>query len=455
MNAQKLTYMKDDKNLINEEENIYEDEFFSLKDILPKDLEAMDMKLKNILSELDELFREKRWEDILTLIYPLEEKHPELIHAGLDPKLRSKSAFALGQLNRFEEAIKELMICVNNNPDNFHYHSSLAYTAYNALYRGQRKEIFLRGNNKVRYIELAHKHFKKAQELRPDGITNFYRQGMLFKQIERKPKKAIPLFKKAVKNWESLDKSTKEKRHQEMKNYIKSLYQLAGSLLETGNTRDALVFLNHCIENDKSTNYIEPVYKFFTLGKIYYSIRDCDKTIQALDTALKLKKSDNVDFIYELMARTYLTMGNYKKAFEVISTIPEQKRRPYYRWTEADILCKLKALKAARKVLLKSINRDNRSRHKGLIRLAKVEYLSRNFIKSRQYARDAGRFFSEKWGGILDDALYWEALNSFRLNDHDRAMSLLNELKNLNPYYKKITLLEKRLNNINDGDNND
>ncbi len=445
MNTQKLTNKKQNENYLVPEEELYEDEFFSLKDILPEDLNEKEIRLKNILSDLDELFRENRWQDILALIYPVEEKHPELIHEGLDLELRSKSAFALGQLNRFEEALKELTICVNNSPTNFHYHSSLAYTAYNALYAGERRRIFLRGHNRARYIELAHKHFEKAQELRPDGVTNFYRHGMLYKKIEGKAKKAIPLFKKAIQNWESLEKSKKEKRHQEKKNYIKSLYQIAVSLNKTGNSQDALGYINKCIEKDKTSNYIRPLYKFFTLGKIYYALRDYENTIKALNAGLELKKGDNVDFVYELLARTHLAMGNYNKAFEVISTVPEEKRRPYYSWTEADILCALRALKAARKVLLKSINRDNRSKHKGLIRLSRIEYLSGNFLKSMEYAKQAEQFFYQTWGGVLDDALYWEALNSFRLNEKEKALSLLNELRVLNPYYKRLPLLEKRL----------
>jgi hypothetical protein len=55
----------------------------------------------------------------------------------------------------------------------------------------QNREVFLAGKLKEDRIRLAHQHFTAAQAIRPDNVTNFYRRGMLLKQIEKEPKKAI------------------------------------------------------------------------------------------------------------------------------------------------------------------------------------------------------------------------------------------------------------------------
>jgi len=429
-----------------ENDQMLEDEFLTIEELVPIRKDALRRALRRILSEVDEFFREKRWEEILALIYPVEEKAPELVEASLELELRAKAAFALGHLMRFEEAIKELLICVKREPNTFRFHSSLAYTAYNSLYAGLNKEIFLRGKIKAERIKLAHHHFQRAQELRPDGITNFYRQGMLFKQIERKVDKSIPLFEKAIQNWERLDKEAKEKRVQERKNYVKSLYQISSALLESNRPGDALDYLNRCLSEDEESEYITLLHKYFALGKIYFSLNRFEETRKALEFALTGETNKPPDFVFELLARTHLALGNALEARKAIEQIPEKYRRPYFRWTEADVLCALKDYREARKVLLRCAERDKRSAHKAYIRLAKINYLLGNFTQSRDFAKAAGKFFNQTWGGHLDDALFWEALSCYRLGECGRAAELAELLKQENPRYPKLSLLLSKLN---------
>jgi len=190
--------------------DILEDEFLTLESLVAFKNAAAERRLKQVLADIEEMTRENRWEDILAMITPVEDRLPELIGQGLDTRVREKLAFALGHLARFDEAIKELQICLGREPDNFHLHSSLAYTAYNSLYAAKNREIFLSGKIRSVRIHLAHTHFQAAQALRPDGVTNFYRQGMLYKQIEGKPALALPLFQKAVNNWDRLTEEEKQ-----------------------------------------------------------------------------------------------------------------------------------------------------------------------------------------------------------------------------------------------------
>ncbi len=62
-------------------------------------------ELRRCLSEINELRRENRWEDIVALFHPVEEKCPELVAAGQAVRVHSEMAFALGFLNRYEKAI--------------------------------------------------------------------------------------------------------------------------------------------------------------------------------------------------------------------------------------------------------------------------------------------------------------------------------------------------------------
>ena len=61
-----------------EETGFHEDEFLSLEDLVTVKKEALERSLRRILSDLEELFRENRWEDALVVVYPLEEKLPEM-----------------------------------------------------------------------------------------------------------------------------------------------------------------------------------------------------------------------------------------------------------------------------------------------------------------------------------------------------------------------------------------
>ncbi|RLB07406.1 MAG: hypothetical protein DRG59_06445 [Deltaproteobacteria bacterium] len=422
-----------------------EDDFLTFDDIIHAKKDVMEKGLKLTISEVNELFKENRWEDALALIYPVDEKFPEIVKSGNDTEIRAKAAFALGQLMRFDEAISELTICVEREPENFLYNSSLAYTAYNSLYAANNREIFLRGKPRQERIELAHKYFGKAQELRPDGITNYYREGMLYKQIEGKTRKSVYLFETAVKNWKVLDEENKKARSQERKNYVKSLYQLASCLVNLDLPNRALKFLNECISEDEESNYICPLFKYFALGKVYYRLGKFEKARDALNFALSCNTKQFPDYVYELLARVLLAMDEPQNALETINKIPERKRRPYCRWTESDILCALRDFDGARKILLRATERDNRSRHKTLVRLAKIEYINGNFEKSGEYAREAGKFFHEKWGGILGDALFWEAVSAYRLGDYTRAKKLTTDLRDFNPRYPKLQQLLQKL----------
>lgn len=421
---------------------LVDDEFLRFEDFKQGYSDVLHHRSRSILFELEACIRENRWEDILALCHPLPEKLPDVIDTPFEGGIRSRLAFAFSQLKRFDDAIAELTVCIQKEPENFLYHSSIAYAAYNSLYAAKNREIFLAGPLRAERIETAHRHFRKAQLLRPDGVTNFYREGMLFKQIEGKPQQALPLFQTAVSNWEALDADAQKERHQERKNYIKALYQMASALLDRGNARQALVVVQKCLKEDETTNHLSLVFKYFALGKVHFHLRQFAEARDALIFAANCANEMTADFIYELLARVYLEMDNPAKALETIEKIPQKLRRPYVRWTEADIHCAMKQFDRARSLLIHCQERDKRGRHKALIRLVRIEYLHGKYQKAFEYAEKAVNFFQENWGKPLDDGLFWMAACQLRLGNVDGARELAKELQR---YYARHSKLSKLL----------
>ncbi len=395
-----------------------------------------------ILADIEELTRTNRWEDIISLYHPAEEKIPELVQAGMDLRVREKVAFALGQVRQFDEAIKVLKVCVQVESNNFYSRASLAYTAYNSLYAAKNKEIFLAGNSRADRIALAHENFKKAQSLRPYGVTNFYRQGMLYSQIENKPKPALILFNTACSNWVNLSEKEQALRHQEKKNYIKSLYRSASLLLNAGKGFAALEQIKKCLEQDEKTNTVDLGFKYFALGKVNFHMDEYQKARDALLFALQSSSgSRSVDFIHELLARTYLALGKTDRALETIGKVPENARRPYYRWTEADVLCSAGRYDHAKKVLLDVVSRDKRSKHISLLRLAKIDYTLKSWEHAAQYAKKSVVFFREKWGNAYYEGLFWQALCTFKSGQVKESETILAELEDQCRFFPKLDRL--------------
>jgi tetratricopeptide (TPR) repeat protein len=374
------------------------------------------VSFRQLPGELDELIQGNRWQEMVDRFYPVEEKLADMKADGLKVQVRSKLAFALGQLSRFDEAIAELTWCVDRFPDNFVYRSGLAYNAYNSLYAARDSKQFLRGEARRERIELAHTHFRETRRLRPDGVTCFYRQGMLFYRIEDKPREGLPLFQQAIRNWDRLDASARETRHQERKNYVKSLYQAASASLHLGQADAAFELIQRCLTEDEASNHLHRLFKYFALGKVQFARGRYAEARDACRFALRCKeKHQNADFVQELLARSLLAMERVGDALAAVEAVPEHRRRPYIRWTEADILCVLGRVDDARRILVQSADRDRMSRHKTLILLARIEFWDGRFDRALQCAEVADRFFREKWGNPYIEGCFWQAMSALKL----------------------------------------
>lgn len=423
-----------------------QDEFFRESDLFTVEKSLLQRNQKRVLAELEELIRNKRWEDALAVFYPVDQALPELCRDGYDVPVRSKLGFVLGQVGRFDEAIDMYGRCVEAEPEDFYHHHNLAYTAYNSLWAAKNREIVLAGPLKKERIELARSHFEKARQLRPDGVTDFYREGMLIAKIEMKPQQGIGLFLKAVSNWEGLTPEEKAIRHQEKKNYVKALFQAASGLLSDGKAAAALDMVNRCLAEDEKTNHLSLVFKYYALGKSNFHLNRFEAARDALLFAEKCRGEESIDFVYEILARTYLALGAPDRALRAIEKVPEKRRRPYVAWTESEVRCALKDFKGAVAALKVSAGHDHRSRHKSLIRLAKIEYFLGDYAATAECGRQASAFFQEHYGNTYREGLFWQALGAFRDGRLSEARSITRSLmeENLNfPQLDKLVVAIK------------
>ena len=218
--------------------------------------------------------------------------------------------------------------------------------------------------------------FEEAQELRPDGVTNFYRQGMLYRKIEDKNEKSLPLFQAAVNNWDAL--GTKEREY--LASGAQEPYQglvSTGLVPARGRVRapgPGSASSGAC-PRTKRTNYLALLYKYFALGKINFYLNRFTGGQGRLAVRPAVPGQAAGGFCQRTAGPDLSGVGQPRPRPGNHRAGSERKRRPLLRWTEADVLCALREFELAREVLAACMERDARSRHKALIRLARLEYL--------------------------------------------------------------------------------
>ncbi|NLV95730.1 MAG: hypothetical protein GX043_00115 [Desulfovibrionales bacterium] len=422
----------------------YTDPFAALADSFGAAEQAHHLQ-DRIQSEIRVLESQNRWQDIVDLFYPVTEHAPQLCAHDLDIPVRYSLAFSLGHLNRFDQALDELRLCVAHDPNNFRYRSSMAYTLMSSLRAAAAREIILSGQVKKTRLQEAHEHFQAAQRILPDRVTAFYREGSLYKDFDRKNEKAIPLLAQAVRNWEEYSPETRQGRHQERKNAIKARYALASCLVAENQPAAALNHVQMVIKDDNQSNYLKNENKHFALGKVLYALHRYEEALKALEAASMFTNTTDGDYIQELSGRCYLALKQPDQGLACIERIPDKARRPYVRWTEADCLVALSRLDEAKNVLLAAAQRDRRGRHKALLRLARLAYSQNNFNDVALYAEKAVAFHLEVYSTPSADGLFWQAVAALRLNNRELAQNFERDLAAHRPFYPWLPKLRQAL----------
>ncbi len=409
------------------------------------DMDRLQAESQRVRGEIAALKAENRWEDILALFHPVADKLPELAATGLSLPVLREVAFCLGHAGRYDEAIAAYNACLEQDPNDFFHHSGMAYTLYDSLYAAKARQVMLHPAERRQRIEQAHAHFQAAQRLRPEGVTNYYRQGVLYKQIQNKKEKARPLFETAVRNWLAYTDEQRQVRHQERKNYVKALYQLSSCLLDEKRLQDALARLRECMAEDEASSHLSALHKHFALGKILFQMGLLEQARQALEFAAHQANPEDDDFVFELLARVYLAEKSLDKAWSAVQRVPQHKRRPYFRWTEADVLAARGETQRAKKVLEQAAERDRKGRHKALLRLVRLDFQAGNYQQCLDWAEQADAFFRQSYANPCADALFWKAGALIRLSRMDEARNIAAELEAFRPGYPFLPRLRELL----------
>ncbi len=395
-----------------------------------------------VLAEIDELKAENRWEDILTLFHPIEEKTPELAAAGMTGELRLAMGFVLGRAGRHHEAMTCIEQVTRDEPDNGLAHYSMAYAVLDGLYAARARKSLLPPREKARLIRLGHRHFEQACRLRPDSVTFHYRHGILYKEIENKPRRAIPLFERAMANWDRLDAKTRKKRHQQFPKYIKSMYHLASCLLATGRPGQSLKLMERVLEKDEGRNHMQPLFRHYAMGKILHALGRPGPALEHLETALiRADKKQPMDFIFELAARCALQLGQSDRAASYIARAATGRSRPYIHHTEADVLLAQGKPDQALTLLTKSAEQDRRSRHKSLIRMGRIHLNQGRPEEAEKCCREAVEFCRSTFGNPSHEAMFWQAAALYQQNRHEQAAAILTKLRTHNFRYPNLNRL--------------
>ncbi len=383
-----------------------------------------------VMNEILALQAENRWPDILALFHPVEDKIPELVAAGMEIDIRSKLAFALVRLHRSDEAIRTLLNAAARQPEDAMIHYTIGYAALDELFTARTERRIVPGKRKKELIDLAHAHFAAARALRPGSVTFCYREAILFKEIESKAKLAIPLFEQAIINWEQQSPQEQEQRHQQRPKYVKSLYHLASCLLQVGKAAHSLQLLEKLEQEDQDKKYLHPLFRHFAFGKVLHALNRDREAIEHLETAGHVAEAHQpTDFVWELAARCALRLQQLDKANGYITRVPASRRRPYVRWTEADVLAASGKVSEALHILQQSSERDKRSRHVSLIRMSRLLLGLHRYEQALNAAVLAVRFCVETYGNPAKEAQFWQAASLHLLARNGEALEIITTLE--------------------------
>ncbi len=382
------------------------------------------------LSEINELQAEARWHDIVALFHPVAQKLPELVAVGLDGDIRLRLSFALCRAGRHEQSLLCLEPLTAREPQNSLANYNIGYVVLDWFFCAKTERRLIPMKKRADLLKLGHCHLDAARQLRPESVTFCYRQAILYKEIEKKPKRAIPLFKQAIENWKKLSPEEQERYHQQRPKYGKSLYHLASSLLAENQPTDSLALLNELMREDQTFNHVKPFFKQFAMGKVLHKLNRFQESLDHLETSLHLaEKGQPTDFVHELAARNELCLNRPERALKAIGRVAPQRRRPYVSWTEAEALAAVGRQDEAIRVLQRSAEKDRRSKHVSLIRICRIGLTKNDPQFCLDAARRAVRFCVDTYGNPSKEGQFWEAVCCFRLGRIEEARHLVDELE--------------------------
>ncbi len=387
--------------------------------------------INSLIAQVHELKSKNAWTHIVAAFHPLAEKHPQAAAESDAHRMLAEIAFALSQLNRFQEAIEILKNCISASPGYYRYLSALAFNYYNALMFDKGRQISL-GENRKHYFEQAEAAFAESQKAFPDGVVDYYRQGMLYHHIaSTRDRKAVPYFLKAIENWEAMGSEAKQARHKDHKNYVKALYHLSKSYIRLGDGEKAFDAIEVCIREDEETNHEEQVHKFYLAGRAHMEMDNYDDAVKFLRVAANKRTRRPKDYIYETLARCLMYLNKYGAAVEWIEKIPAKYRKPYVTRLYGMILARSGDVKKAEEQFGEALRRDRMGKHKTLLAWGLLYFEKNDFQKALDYFNRANSARRKNFTSEYTDALFYSGRCHMETGNREKAVEAFRKVLSL------------------------
>jgi tetratricopeptide (TPR) repeat protein len=315
-------------------------------------------------------------------------------------------AFAMGQLHRTDEAGSLLEQAYAMVP-NHRRASSLAYIYYDAMLlarapAAQRKQASA-ANDTPRDFNRDREAFLKwlgvALEHRPDSIKDLYRLGNFEAQIEnRRDKPALRCFLRVVEIYRAMPPLERQRQHHLKKPYIKSLYAGARSAYRLARYPDARTLIFDCIREDKDTDYMAPLHKYFLAGRVLREQGQFEHAERAFRLALDGKGPPRRNFVLAAIAELLHGAGRLQDAIAWIEQhIPTHRRQPYEWRLLGDARRDLGDATGAMAAYESALQRDRGGRHLTLVRIADLHRAAGRMGPAKHHYTQALEFRRRKY----------------------------------------------------------
>ncbi|GAB4380754.1 MAG: hypothetical protein Kow0042_31020 [Calditrichia bacterium] len=333
-----------------------------------------------ILLKLNQFRRENNWLAIVNLLAPLCREGTEGWH---DPDLLSEYGFALSQVNRLVQAEQVYQRWADLQPRSARARYCLGYVFY------------LRQD-----WENAIERFQTALELWPEYFVCLYRLAYAYYQWN-KPQRSIEPLQRALSLYESHTDEDWQRRN--AKNYVKSMFLLGKAFLITSQPEEALICFQNVLRLDER-NYIKPEFKLYEIGKTLGELQQYAKAIATLKRALNPRFPQ--PYILDRLGRVYHKAGKYSEALQTYNQAVNIRQLPFILFNRAETLLALGQTAEAIADLHAALKRDNKGKHKILLRLAQISQDQNRLEEAAHYCRQAMRWKWEVYQAHYAEAHY-------------------------------------------------
>lgn len=156
---------------------------------------------------------------------------------------------------------------------------------------------------------------------------------------------------------------------------------------------------------------------------------DVPEATQWLLSFLGLKKCNGRDYIAERLARLYISKGEYQQAVEVIEKYKPSRLDPYIIHTLALALMLLGRHEEAQTKLQEAV-----SNQFNLAIWTSYFLMGCSLLREGRLSKAFQEFQKAKQIKITDALLFGEALIAYRSDERDKAIELIQQANEINPY---------------------